>query len=311
MDIKELQEMNIHELVEVARGMNIEAVSTLRKSELIFKILEGQTEKNGLIYAEGVLQVLAEGYGFLRSAKYNYLPGPDDIYLSPVADQEVRPEDRRHDQRAGASAEGERALLRAAEGRVRQLQGPGECEEGHAFRQPHAAVSGGRCSTSSSRARTMTTRLINLLAPIGKGQRGLIVSPPRAGKTVILQKIANAITTNHPEIAPDRAADRRASRGSHRHGALGQGRGRQLDLRRAGRAPRPGGQHGARQEPAPGRERQGRGDPAGLDHPPRPRPQRRGAALGQDPLRRRRLQRPAEAQAVLRRGAQHRGRAVR
>ena len=83
MDIKELQEMNIHELVEVARGMNIEAVSTLRKSELIFKILEGQTEKNGLIYAEGVLQVLAEGYGFLRSAKYNYLPGPDDIYLSP------------------------------------------------------------------------------------------------------------------------------------------------------------------------------------------------------------------------------------
>ena len=83
MDIKELQEMNIHELVEVARGMNIEALSTLRKSELIFKILEGQTEKNGLIYAEGVLQVLAEGYGFLRSAKYNYLPGPDDIYLSP------------------------------------------------------------------------------------------------------------------------------------------------------------------------------------------------------------------------------------
>ena len=83
MDIKELQEMNIHELVDVARGMNIEALSTLRKSELIFKILEGKTEKNGLIYAEGVLQVLAEGYGFLRSAKFNYLPGPDDIYLSP------------------------------------------------------------------------------------------------------------------------------------------------------------------------------------------------------------------------------------
>ena len=83
MDIKELQEMAIHELVVVARDMEIENVSTLRKSELIFRILEGQTEKNGLIYAEGVLQVLAEGYGFLRSSKFNYLPGPDDIYLSP------------------------------------------------------------------------------------------------------------------------------------------------------------------------------------------------------------------------------------
>ena len=83
MDIKELQDKNITELVEIAKGLNIEGLSTLRKSELIFKILEGQTEKNGLIYAEGVLQVLQEGYGFLRSAKYNYLPGPDDIYLSP------------------------------------------------------------------------------------------------------------------------------------------------------------------------------------------------------------------------------------
>ncbi len=83
MDIKELQEKNIHELVEVARGMNIEGVSTMRKSELIFKILEGQTEKNGLIFAEGVLEVLPDGYGFLRSPNYNYLPGPDDIYVSP------------------------------------------------------------------------------------------------------------------------------------------------------------------------------------------------------------------------------------
>ena len=142
MDIKELQEMDIHELVEVARGMNIEALSTLRKSELIFKILEGQTEKNGLIYAEGVLQVLAEGYGFLRSAKYNYLPGPDDIYLSP---SQIKKFDlKTGDTIAGqvSAAQGQRALFRAAEGRNGQLQGPGQGQEGHAVRQPHAALPG-------------------------------------------------------------------------------------------------------------------------------------------------------------------------
>ncbi len=199
MDIKELQEMDIHELVEVARGMNIEALSTLRKSELIFKILEGQTEKNGLIYAEGVLQVLAEGYGFLRSAKYNYLPGPDDIYLSPS-------QIKKFDLKTGDTISGqvrppkdnERyfALLKVESV---NYQDPDKAKKVTLFDNLTPLYPEEILNLEHS-AKEMTTRMINLMCPIGKGQRGLIVSPPRAGKTVILQKIANAITTNHPEV---------------------------------------------------------------------------------------------------------------
>ena len=199
MDIKILQEMNIHELVEVARGMDIDAVSTLRKSELIFKILEGQTEKNGLIYAEGVLQVLAEGYGFLRAAKYNYLPGPDDIYLSP--------------------SQIKKFALKTGDTVAGQVRPPKDNERYFAllkvesvnYKDPQAAKKVTLSDNLTplypedilnleSDPKVLTTRLINLLSPIGKGQRGLIVSPPRAGKTVILQQIANAISINHPEV---------------------------------------------------------------------------------------------------------------
>lgn len=199
MDIKILQEMNIHELVEVARGMDIEAVSTLRKSELIFKILEGQTEKNGLIYAEGVLQILAEGYGFLRAAKYNYLPGPDDIYLSP--------------------SQIKKFALKTGDTVAGQVRPPKDNERYFAllkvesvnYRDPQAAKNvtlfdnltplyPEELLNLESEPKDLTTRLMNLMSPIGKGQRGLIVSPPRAGKTVILQKIANSISINHPEV---------------------------------------------------------------------------------------------------------------
>jgi len=199
MDIKILQEMNIHELVEVARGMSIEAVSTLRKSELIFKILEGQTEKNGLIYAEGVLQILAEGYGFLRAAKYNYLPGPDDIYLSP--------------------SQIKKFALKTGDTVAGQVRPPKDNERYFAllkvesvnYRDPQAAkkvtlfdnltpLYPEELLNLENDPKGLTTRLINLMCPIGKGQRGLIVSPPRAGKTVILQKIANSISINHPEV---------------------------------------------------------------------------------------------------------------
>ena len=198
MDIKELQDMDIHELVEVARGMNIEAVSTLRKSELIFKILEGQTEKNGLIYAEGVLQVLAEGYGFLRSAKYNYLPGPDDIYLSPS-------QIKKFDLKTGDTISGQVRPPKDNERYFALLK-----VESVNFQQPEIAkhvtlfdnltpLYPDEMINLEHKSTNLTTRLVNLLAPIGKGQRGLITSPPRAGKTMVLQKIANAITTNHPE----------------------------------------------------------------------------------------------------------------
>ncbi len=199
MDIKELQDKSIIELVDIAKDLQIEGLSTLRKSELIFKILEGQTEKNGLIYAEGVLQVLQEGYGFLRSAKYNYLPGPDDIYLSPS-------QIKKFDLKTGDTVAG-------------QVRPPKDNERYFALLKVESVN-----YEDPEKAKTMTlfdnltplypeemlnlecengditTRLVNLMAPIGKGQRGLIVSPPRAGKTIILQKIANAITENNPDV---------------------------------------------------------------------------------------------------------------
>ena len=199
MDIKGLQEKSIIELVDIAKELNIEGLSTLRKSELIFKILEGQTEKNGLIFAEGVLQVLQEGYGFLRSAKYNYLPGPDDIYLSPS-------QIKKFDLKTGDTVSG-------------QVRPPKDNERYFALLKVESVN-----YEDPEKAKTMTlfdnltplypeeilnlecengditTRLVNLMAPIGKGQRGLIVSPPRAGKTIILQKIANAITENNPNV---------------------------------------------------------------------------------------------------------------
>ena len=199
MDIKELQEKSIIELVDIASELKIEGLSTLHKSELIFKILESQTEKNGLIFAEGVLQVLQEGYGFLRSAKYNYLPGPDDIYLSPS-------QIKKFDLKTGDTVSG-------------QVRPPKDNERYFALLKVESVN-----YEDPEKAKTMTlfdnltplypeemlnlecengditTRLINLMAPIGKGQRGLIVSPPRAGKTIILQKIANAITENNPNV---------------------------------------------------------------------------------------------------------------
>ena len=199
MDIKELQEKSITELVDIAGQLNIEGFSNLRKSELIFRILEAQTEKNGLIYAEGVLQVLQEGYGFLRSAKYNYLPGPDDIYLSPS-------QIKKFDLKTGDTVAGqvrppkdnERyfALLK-----VESVNGEDPEKAKHVTLFDNLTpLYPNEMLNLETKDGDITTRLINLFAPIGKGQRGLIVSPPRAGKTIILQKIANAIAENNPEV---------------------------------------------------------------------------------------------------------------
>jgi len=198
MDIKELQNKSITELVDIARDLSIEGVNTLRKSELIFKILEGRAEKNGLIYAEGVLQVLAEGYGFLRSSKYNYLPGPDDIYLSPS-------QIKKFDLKTGDTVSGQVRPPKDNERYFALLK-----VESVNFEDPEKAkrvtlfdnltpLYPDELLNLETAGGDITTRLINLMAPIGKGQRGLIVSPPRAGKTIILQKIANAITESNPE----------------------------------------------------------------------------------------------------------------
>jgi transcription termination factor Rho len=199
MDLADLKGKTISELSNLAQTLNIPGTGSLRKQELIFRILEAQTQQNGLMFSEGVLEILAEGYGFLRSPDYNYLPGPDDIYVSPsqikrfdlqtgdIISGQVRP-----------PKDGERyfALLRVE---AVNLESPDAAKDKILFDNltplyPLEKV------TLETKDRDVTNRIIDLLAPIGKGQRGLIVSPPKAGKTIILQKIAHGITENHPEI---------------------------------------------------------------------------------------------------------------
>jgi len=198
-DIAELKSKKIEELIDVASTLNIEGLSSLRKQEIIFKILEAQAQQNGLIFAEGVLQVLPEGYGFLRSSTYNYLPGPDDIYVSPsqIKKFDLRTGDTVSGQvRAPKESERYFALLK-----VEMVDGehPEETKKKTLFDNltplyPNEIIN------IENNPDDLSTRLMNLLTPIGKGQRGLIVAPPRTGKTILLQKIANSITANHPEI---------------------------------------------------------------------------------------------------------------
>ncbi len=199
MDIVELKSKTVSELLDLGEELGIPGLAGLRKQEVIFKILEAKTEKDGFIFAEGVLEILQEGYGFLRSPDYNYLPGPDDIYVSPS-------QIKRFDLRTGDTISG-------------QVRPPKENEKYFAllkieavnFENPEVAKHKVlfdnltplypdkkiRLETVSDE---VTTRIMDLMVPIGRGQRGLIVSPPKAGKTIILQKIANSITSNHPDV---------------------------------------------------------------------------------------------------------------
>ncbi len=199
MDIAEMKSQTVTDLLQVATDLGIPAPSGLRKQELIFKILEAQTQKNGLIFAAGVLEILPEGYGFLRSPDYNYLPGPDDIYVSPS-------QIKRFDLRTGDTVsgqvrppkDGERyfALLRVE---AVNYESPEVVKTKILFDNLTPLYPLERF-TLETKSKELSTRVIDLLAPIGKGQRGLIVAPPRTGKTILLQKIANAITENHPEV---------------------------------------------------------------------------------------------------------------
>ncbi|MFH1219986.1 MAG: transcription termination factor Rho [Candidatus Eisenbacteria bacterium] len=199
MDMAELKTKTISELLQVAKDLDIQGVGGLKKQELIFKILEAQTEKNGLMFSQGVLEILDDGYGFLRSPDYSYLPGPDDIYVSPS-------QIKKFDLRTGDTVSGqvrhpkdnERyfALLRVE---AVNFENPEIAKERIFFDNLTPLYPQERIN-SEWEPRDISTRIVNLFVPIGKGQRGLIVSPPRAGKTMLLQSIANAITTNHPEI---------------------------------------------------------------------------------------------------------------
>jgi len=199
MNLVELKDKNIKELMGMAREYGVEGASTMRKQELIFAILQAQTEKNGLIYAEGVLETLPDGFGFLRAQNYNYLPGPDDIYVSPS-------QIRRFGLRTGDTVsgqirppkEGERyfALLKVE---AVNYEDPESTRDKILFDNlvplyPNERI---RLETSST---NYCTRIMDLLTPIGKGQRGLIVASPRTGKTMLLQNIANSVVTNHKNI---------------------------------------------------------------------------------------------------------------
>jgi transcription termination factor Rho len=199
MNLAELKEKTIAELYAISRNLNLTGISGLRKQEVIFKILEGQTEKNGLIFAEGVLEILPDGFGFLRAPNYNYLPGPDDIYVSPS-------QIRRFDLRTGDTVsgqvrppkEGERyfALLKVE---AVNFENPELIKDKVLFDNLTPLFPNQRFRLETS-GDEISMRIIDLVTPLGKGQRGLIVSPPRTGKTVLLQKIASSITRNHPEV---------------------------------------------------------------------------------------------------------------
>jgi len=199
MDIAELKSKKIAELNQIAKELNISGYSDLRKQELIFKILEAQTEQGGLTFSRGVLEVLPDGYGFLRSVDYNYLPSPDDIYVSPsqIKKFNLRTGDTVSGQ-VRPPKEGERffALLRVE---AVNDENPESIRERVLFDNltplyPNVSL---KLETAPGE---YAMRIMDLLAPIGKGQRGMIVSPPKAGKTILLQKIANSITRNHPEV---------------------------------------------------------------------------------------------------------------
>jgi len=199
MTIAELKEKNITELTKIARTLDLPGASGMRKQDLIFKILQAQSEKEGHIFAEGVLEILPDGYGFLRSPDYNYLPGPDDIYVSP---SQIRKFDLKTGDTISGQVrpphEGEKyfALVKIE---AVNFESPDEARNKILFDNLTPLYPQERVKLETVRE-NVSARVMDLLTPLGKGQRGLIVSPPRAGKTMLLQNVANSITTNHPEV---------------------------------------------------------------------------------------------------------------
>lgn len=198
MNLKELKEKHISDLVHMAKEMGIDGAANLRKQDLVFSLLEAQAVRNGVVYSEGVLETLPDGFGFLRAPDYNYLPGPDDIYVSPS-------QIRRFNLRTGDTVSG-------------QIRPPKDNERYFALLKVES-VNGETPDFTGEKIlfdnlttihpdfrfkleidpQIYSTRLIDLFAPIGKGQRALIVAPPKTGKTILLQNIANSIAQNHPE----------------------------------------------------------------------------------------------------------------
>jgi transcription termination factor Rho len=199
VDISELKRKNIAELQNLADELNISSFAGLRKQDLIFRIEQNLLDSDTVLRGEGVLEILPEGYGFLRSQDWNYLYGPDDIYVSPS-------QIKRFDLRTGDTVmgqvrppkEGERYLALLKVERINDTD-PEQAKQRIAFDNLRPRYPDERLRLET-RDGDLTMRVMDIIAPIGKGQRGLIVAPPRAGKTIIMQKVANAILENHPEV---------------------------------------------------------------------------------------------------------------
>ena len=199
MNVNELQKLKINELVDLAAKLNIDEYSGMNKQELIVKILESNTEKEGGVMADGVLEVLKEGYGLLRSPDFNYLPGPDDIYVSPS-------QIKRFGLRTGHQVSGQIRPPKSKERfyallKVEQVNGkdPEELKRAFLFSNLTPLYPEEKFNLEVN-PKDLSTRIMDIISPVGKGQRGLIVAQPKTGKTVLLQKVANAITKNHPNV---------------------------------------------------------------------------------------------------------------
>jgi transcription termination factor Rho len=199
IDLSTLKDMSVASLTQLAKQLEVQGATGMRKQELIFEILRARAEKSGLIFSEGVLETLPDGFGFLRAPDYNYLPGPDDVYVSPS-------QIRKFDLHTGDTVsgqirppkEGERyfALIKVE---AVNFEPPERAREKVFFENLTPLYPQARVKLETD-GENLSGRVMDLLTPLGKGQRGLIVAPPRTGKTMLLQSIANSITTNHPEV---------------------------------------------------------------------------------------------------------------
>ena len=238
MHLKDLKQKSPADLVAMAEELGIEGASTLRKQELMFSILKVQAENGEEIMGMGTIEVLPDGFGFLRSPEANYLAGPDDIYVSPNQVRKFGLQDRRHGRGRDPRAQGRRALFRARPPRPGQFRRSRGGPPPRQFRQPHPAL--------SRREAHPRQRRPDRQGQVGAGDRHHLAAgqgPARADRRAAADRQDRAAPEHrqgdHRQPSrgvPDRAADRRAARGSHRHAALGEGRGHLLDLRRAGAA---------------------------------------------------------------------------
>ena len=299
LEVEKLQAKPTRELkVYAKKEYEVENAATLKKHDLICEILKRNAAKNGTANGGGVLDLSSEGYGFLRSPRFNYITCPEDPYVSPsqVRRFGLRKGDALYGPvRAPKDKERYFALARvdkieglpAEEGRVRptfDLLTP-------TFPNRRIFLEGKKGDVSM--------RAMDLICPLGFGQRGLIVAPPRTGKTILLQKVANAIMENNPGAYLMMMLDRRAAGGSDRHAAHGEGRGHRLDFRRDLRAPRRPGRDGDRAREAAGGKQGRRRDPARQHHTARPRLQHDAAEQRQDHERRRRVERRCKSRSAF------------